>query len=134
MKILAIIPARGGSKGIPRKNIKELNGLPLIAYTIKAALNSNIDRVIVSTDDQEIKEVSEKYGAEVMLRPSNLALDNTPTLPVLQEIQARLEEPYDAVMTLQPTSPFRTSKHINAFELENRRGPQTIKAQIPPTT
>jgi CMP-N-acetylneuraminic acid synthetase len=113
MKILAIIPARGGSKGIPRKNIKELNGLPLIAYTIKAALNSNIDRVIISTDDLEIKEVSEKYGAEVILRPSTLALDTTPTLPVLQDIVSQLEESYDAVMTLQPTSPFRTSEHIN---------------------
>ncbi len=118
MKILGIIPARGGSKGIPKKNIKLLNGKPLIAYTIEAALASNIDRVVVSTDCKEIASISREYSAEVMMRPSHLAEDKTPTLPVLQDVVSRLEEKFDAVMTLQPTSPLRTSKHINeAIEL-----------------
>lgn len=117
MKILAIIPARGGSKGILRKNIKMLAGKPLIAYTIESALQATtLDRVIVSTDDDEIAEISHKFGAEVMMRPPELAEDKTPTLPVLQDVVARLKsEGYlpDAVMTLQPTSPLRTASHIN---------------------
>lgn len=118
MKILGVIPARGGSKGIPKKNIKLLNGKPLIAYTIEAALTSHLDRVVVSTDCEEIAKVAKEYGAEVMMRPAHLAEDKTPTLPVLQDVVARLDEEFDAVMTLQPTSPLRTSKHINeAMEL-----------------
>ncbi len=118
MKILGVIPARGGSKGIPKKNIKLLKGKPLIAYTIEAALNSKLDRVIVSTDCEEIAEVSKKYGAEVMMRPDALAQDTTPTLPVLQNIVSKLNKQYDAIMTLQPTSPLRTTKHIDeAIEL-----------------
>lgn len=118
MKILGIIPARGGSKGIPKKNIKLLNGKPLIAYTIEAALASNLYRVIVSTDCEEIASISKKYSVEVIMRPAHLAEDKTPTLPVLQDVVTRLEEEFDAVMTLQPTSPLRTSKHINeAIEL-----------------
>lgn len=113
MKILGIIPARGGSKGIPRKNIKLLNGKPLIAYTIEAALASNLDRVIVSTDCKEIAGISKEYGAEVMMRPSHLAEDKTPTLPVLQDVILKLNEKFDAVMTLQPTSPLRTVEDIN---------------------
>ncbi|MEM5557225.1 acylneuraminate cytidylyltransferase family protein [Aliarcobacter cryaerophilus] len=113
MKILGVIPARGGSKGIPKKNIKLLNGKPLISYTIEAALASNLNRVIVSTDCEEIAGVSKHYGVEVMMRPSHLAEDKTPTLPVLQDVVAKLEEKYDAVMTLQPTSPLRTVEDIN---------------------
>lgn len=113
MNILGIIPARGGSKGIPKKNIKILNGVPLIGYTIKAALNSNLDRIIVSTDCNEIAQIAEQYGVEVIKRPSELAEDKTPTLPVLQDIVKKLDEKYEAVMTLQPTSPLRTEKHIN---------------------
>ena len=118
MRILGIIPARGGSKGIPKKNIKLLNGKPLIVYTIEAALVSNLDRVVVSTDCEEIAKVSKEYGAEVMMRPAHLAEDKTPTLPVLQDVVARLENEFDALMTLQPTSPLRTVKNINeAIEL-----------------
>lgn len=113
MKILGIIPARGGSKGIPRKNIKLLNGKPLIAYTIEAALASNLYRVIVSTDCEEIANISKEYGAEVMMRPSHLAEDKTPTLPVLQNVISKLDKKFDAVMTLQPTSPLRTIEDIN---------------------
>ena len=100
MKILGIIPARAGSKGIPKKNIKLLNGKPLIAYTIEAALASNLDRVIVSTDCKEIAGISKEYGAEVIIRSFNLAEDTTPTLPVLQHVVSKLEVEFDAVMTL----------------------------------
>lgn len=118
MKIIGIIPARGGSKGIPKKNIKLLNGKPLIAYTIEVALASNLYRVVVTTDCEEIAKVSKEYGAEVLMRPDYLAEDITPTLPVLQDVVVRLQEKFDAVMTLQPTSPLRTSIHINeAIEL-----------------
>mgnify|MGYP006090038449 FL=1 len=118
MKTLGIIPARGGSKGIPKKNIKLLNGKPLIAYTLEAALSSTIDRVVVSTDCQEIAQVAKQFGVEVIIRPSELAKDSTPTLPVLQHIVNNINETFDAVVTLQPTSPLRVAKHINeAIEL-----------------
>jgi len=117
---VGIIPARGGSKGIPRKNIKSLLGKPLIAYTIKTALRcSLIDRVIVSTDDEEIANVARKYGAEVpFMRPRHLALDTTPTLPVLQHAVSYIEENegvvLDTVVLLEPTSPLRDVGYIDA--------------------
>lgn len=118
MKTLGIIPARGGSKGIPKKNIKLLNGKPLIAYTLEAALSSTIDRVVVSTDCQEIAQIAKQFGVEVIIRPSDLAKDSTPTLPVLQYTVNNINETFDAVVTLQPTSPLRVAKHINeAIEL-----------------
>ena len=97
MKSIAIIPARGGSKAIPRKNIIELGGKPLIAYVIEAALKvKKLDRVIVSTEDMEIAEITKKYGAELpFLRPKELAKDETPTLPVLQHAVRVLEEKED---------------------------------------
>jgi len=113
LKTLGIIPARGGSKGILKKNIKLLKNKPLIAYTIEAALSSNIDQVIVSTDCEEIAEISRIYGAEVMMRPENLADDNSATLPVLQNVIERLNMNFDAILTLQPTSPLRTTADIN---------------------
>lgn len=113
MKILGIIPARGGSKGISKKNIKPLNGKPLIAYTIEASLASKLDRLIVSTDCENIASVSKQYGSEVIMRPMHLAEDKTPMLPVLQDVIARLDEQFDAVMTLQPTSPLRSIININ---------------------
>ena len=116
-KILAIIPARGGSKGLPRKNILPLAGKPLIAYTIEAALRSKkLNRVIVSTNNEEILGVSHKYGAEVIMRPQDLAEDATPTEPVIKHAVSVLEaEGYkaDIIVTLQPTSPFRTSIQID---------------------
>src|ERR1700754_4353235 len=117
MKLLAIIPARGGSKGVPRKNIRPLAGRPLIAYSIVAAQQSKaVDRLLVSTDDAEIADVSRTLGAEVHLRPAALAMDDTPTRDVLEWVVTELAaEGYgcDAVLTLQPTSPARTSKHID---------------------
>jgi N-acylneuraminate cytidylyltransferase len=113
MKTIAVIPARGGSKGIPRKNIRPLGGRPLIAYTIEAALGSRLTRVVVSTEDAEISEISSKLGAEVVARPAELAQDETATLPVLQHAVSQAGGDFEAVMTLQPTSPFRTSGHID---------------------
>ncbi len=117
-KFLAVITARGGSKGLPRKNIRELCGKPLIAWTIEQAKNSKyLDRAIVSTDDEEIAEISKKYGGDVpFLRPKELALDTTSSIDVLQHIVDflhKIGERYDYVMLLQPTSPLRKEEDID---------------------
>lgn len=116
-KVLGIIPARGGSKRMPKKNIIKLKGQPLISYTINAGLKSKkIDRLVVSTDDREIARVSKDYGAEVIMRPENLAKNETPTLPVIRHVIKELEKSNyfpDMVMILQPTSPMRTSVDID---------------------
>jgi CMP-N,N'-diacetyllegionaminic acid synthase len=116
-KTIAIIPARGGSKGIPRKNIKSFLGKPLIAYTIKLALSCpEINKVIVSTEDEEITQISKGAGAEVPFkRPEKLAQDNSPTLPVLRHAIRFLEdqgEHYENIIILEPTSPLRTKQLI----------------------
>lgn len=116
MRVLAIIPARGGSKGVPRKNIRLLAGRPLLAYTVVAAQEANcLDRIAVSTEDAEIAAVARGLGAEVLNRPAALAADDTSTRAVLwhhvQELAAGGYRP-DAVMTLQPTSPLRRPTHI----------------------
>lgn len=124
MRILGIIPARGGSKSIPRKNIKDLGGKPLIAWAIEAGKESSVlDRLIVSTDDSEIAAVGREWGVEVpFMRPAELAEDKTPTLPVLQHAVQWLKEQEryypDAVILLQPTAPLRQAQHIReAVEL-----------------
>lgn len=113
-KVLAIIPARGGSKGLPGKNIKMLGGKPLIAWSIEAALNSaEIDRAIVTTDAQDIAQVASEFGADVpFLRPKELAADDTSSADVVLHVLNTLEEEFDIIVLLQPTSPFRTSQHI----------------------
>jgi len=113
MKYLGVIPARGGSKGIPKKNIKLLKGKPLILYTIEAAQNSNLDKIVVSTDCIDTANIALSAGVEVIMRPANLALDNSPTLPTLEHAYQECGAVHDAVITLQPTSPLRTEKHIN---------------------
>ncbi len=137
MRILGIIPARGGSKSVPRKNIKDLGGKPLIAWTIEAAKVSGVfDRIIVTTDDAEIAEVGKKWGAQVpFMRPPELAQDTTPTLPVLQHAITWLKEQEgyepDAAMILQPTSPFRTSEHLKgAVELFERTGSDSVVSVV----
>ena len=113
LEVLAVIPARGGSKGIPRKNIKDFAGFPLIAYSIAAAKQSSlVTRVIVSTDDEEIAEIARQWGAETpFLRPEEFARDNTLDLPVMQHCLAWLKENEDyqpdMVVWLRPTSPIR---------------------------
>lgn len=106
LSILAVIPARGGSKGLPRKNIRPIAGKPLIAWTIEAAKDSRLlDRCVVSTEDPEIAEVSRRHGAEVLARPPELATDEADTLPVLQH--ALKSCPADLLVLLQCTSPVR---------------------------
>lgn len=119
LKALALIPARGGSKGVPRKNIRPVCGKPLIAYSIETALAAKalFHRVLVSTDDAEIAEVAKKYGANVpFLRPMELANDEAPMIPVLQHAirfaEAEWGVRYDWVCLLQPTEPFRTVEDI----------------------
>jgi len=115
---LAVIPARGGSKGIPGKNIIKVQGKPLIQYTIDAAMKSKyLDCIFVSTDDEIIAEVALRGGAEVpFLRPSNLALDASKTIDVLVHVIDELKkqgERYDFLVLLQPTQPLRQSFHID---------------------
>jgi CMP-N-acetylneuraminic acid synthetase len=119
MRVLGLIPARGGSKGVPRKNIKLLCGRPLLGYTAESALGSKrLSRVILSTDDEEIAAVGRACGLEVpFLRPAELAQDSTPTLPVAQHAVRMLEEAgdhFDALCLLQPTNPLRRSEDIDA--------------------
>ncbi len=119
MKILAIVPARGGSKGIPQKNIYPLCNKPLIYYTIKAVQKSKmITRAILSSDSEEILNLSADYGLEApFVRPAELAQDDTPALPVIKHAVQWLEENdnyrADYIILLQPTSPLRTEKHID---------------------
>lgn len=117
-KILAVIPARGGSKGIPEKNIVEINGRPLIDYTISEALESKyLDRVITSTDSEKIAEIATKCGAEVpFLRPKSLAGDQSKTIDVLINLIKQLsvkDNNFDYIVLLQPTQPLRKAFHIN---------------------
>jgi N-acylneuraminate cytidylyltransferase len=117
--VFALIPARGGSKSIPHKNIRPFAGHPLIAYSIAAGLCAEtVTRVIVSTDDEEIAAISRRYGAETpFLRPVKYSQDNTPDLPVFQHALRWLAENEDyhpeIVVQLRPTSPFRRARHID---------------------
>lgn len=113
-RFLAVIPVRGGSKGIPRKNIKPLAGKPLLVWTIEAAHKSKyLDRCVVSTEDAEIKSVAEAWGGEVLDRPEELARDDTPGVePVLHAISVLPD--YDYVVLLQATSPLRGAEEIDA--------------------
>ncbi len=118
MNVLAVIPARGGSKGLKGKNLLPLAGRPLLAYTAEAArASSRLGRVIVSTDDGAIADAARGLGLEVpFVRPADLAADHTPMLPVLQHAaRAMREQGFDAdvVVLLQPTSPLRRSEHID---------------------
>ncbi|HEY6362338.1 MAG TPA: acylneuraminate cytidylyltransferase family protein [Vicinamibacterales bacterium] len=137
MEVLGIIPARGGSKGIPRKNLAPLGGRPLIAYTCDAARASRrLTRFVVSTDDEEIFEIARALVPETpLLRPPHLAADDTPMVDVLLDIVATLErrERYrpDAVVLLQPTSPFRRAEHVDAaVELLESSGADSVVTVI----
>jgi CMP-N,N'-diacetyllegionaminic acid synthase len=133
MTVLGVITARGGSKGIPGKNLKLLAGKPLIVHTIEAATQSRVfDRLIVSTDNGAIADAARAHGCEVpFLRPPDLARDDTPHLPVMQQAVAWLRdhEAYDpdAVMILQPTSPLRRPEDIcEAVEMLRRTGADSV--------
>ena len=124
LKILTIIPARGGSKGVPKKNIRLVGNKPLIAYTIEVALRSEVlDRIIVSTDSEEIAEISKRLGAEIpFIRPKGLSIDSAPTLPVIQHAVKSIESndlvTFDWILILQPTNPFKSTEDIgNAIKI-----------------
>jgi CMP-N,N'-diacetyllegionaminic acid synthase len=137
MRVLGIVPARGGSKGIPRKNLRLLGGKPLLAWTAEAALASvRLARVILSTDDPEIAAVGAACGLDVpFLRGPQLASDTAPTLPVVVDAVGRLErdgDHYDAVCLLQPTSPFRPAEDIDGcIELLESSGADSTVAVLP---
>lgn len=118
MKVLGIIPARGGSKGVKKKNIKLLGDKPLIQYTIDEAKKSILANVVLSTDDPKIAEISAQCGLPVpFMRPELLATDSAKSIPVMQHALSFMEEhdgvKYDAIMMLQPTTPFRLASDIN---------------------
>ena len=136
MYILGIIPARGGSKSVSKKNIRLLAGKPLIAYTIETAQKCKIlNRIVISTDDVEIAEVAKEYGGEApFIRSKDLSLDDTPMIPVLQHAVSFIEEKekihVDVVVLLDPTSPFRGAEDIEAciqkLERENADSVVTV--------
>lgn len=132
MRVLGLIPARGGSKGIPRKNLRPLAGKPLLCWTAEAALAARrLARVVVSTDDPEIAELARACGVEVpFMRPPELAGDAAPTLPAVVhalEWLAGRGERFDAVCLLQPTSPLRRAADIDgAVELMERTGADSV--------
>ena len=136
-RVLGVITARGGSKGVPRKNIRTVHGKPLLAWTAEAALSARrLSRVILTTDDEEIAETGRQYGLEVpFLRPAELAADDTPTLPVLQHAVAALEAAgarFDAVCLLQPTNPLRTAGVIDGcIDLLDMSGADAVVTLLP---
>lgn len=124
---LAIIPARGGSKRLPRKNALDLNGKPLIAYTIEAGLKSQyIDEVIVTSDNDEILDIAEEYGSLIIKRPEELASDTSTTFDAIKHTIENVKN-YDYVVLLQPTSPLRSEKDIDkAIELLNNKSANAV--------
>ena len=136
MRYLAIIPARGGSKGVPGKNLRPVRGKPLVVWSIEQALAcAAIDRVVVSTDSAEIAEVARAAGAEVpVMRPASLATDTTPTEPVLWHMLETLESAGyrpDAVILLQPTSPLRLPDSLdNAIARFEESGADSLVSAV----
>ena len=126
-KYLAIIPARGGSKRLPNKNILDLNGKPLIAWSIEAAKKSKyIDEIVVSSDSNEILEIAQKYNVKTIKRPDELATDTASSVDVVKHV-AENYPGYEYVVLLQPTSPLRNKKHIDeAIELLEKKNADAI--------
>lgn len=137
MRVLGLIPARGGSKGIARKNVRELAGKPLLQWTAEAALLArSLTSVVLTTDDDEIAAVGRRCGLSVpFVRPGELAADDTPTLPVVQHAVRTLEalgERFEAVCLLQPTNPFRKASDIDAcVELFRSTGADAVLSILP---
>lgn len=113
--VLALITARGGSKGLPKKNIRALGGKPLLAWTVEAARHSRyIDRIILSSDDQEIIKIGLQYGCECpFIRPAELASDDASTMDAVHHALANIKNRYEYIVLLQPTSPFRSAEDID---------------------
>ncbi len=137
MRVLGIIPARGGSKGIPRKNLRPLAGKPVLAYTVESARAArSLTRLLLSTDSREIAELGRRLGVEVpFLRPPELARDDTPMVPVLQHAVSYLEEAgesFDAVCVLQPTCPLRQPRVIDGCcRLMESSGADSVVTVLP---
>ncbi len=137
MRVLGVITARGGSKGIARKNLANLHGKPLLTYTADAALGAKrLDRVILSTEDEEIAQTGRDAGVEVpFMRPRELASDEAPTLPVLQHAVQWVEQSgdyFDAICLLQPTTPLRRAEDIDAcVSLLERTGADAVVTVLP---
>lgn len=137
LTVLGVITARGGSKGVPRKNLRPLGGRPLLVWTILAALASRrLTRTILSTDDEELARLGRESGVEVpFLRPAELASDTAPTLPVLQHAVAMMENTgarFDAICLLQPTTPLRTAADIDAcIETLEQTGADAVVTMSP---
>ncbi|WP_299809567.1 acylneuraminate cytidylyltransferase family protein [uncultured Shewanella sp.] len=134
---IALITARGGSKGLPRKNVLQLGGKPLIGWTIQAAIHSSgIDMVFVSTEDEEIAEISKHFGALIIPRPQDLAKDTSTSESVIEHAIGYLSEQgvqMDTMTLLQPTSPLRTSMHIdNAFQLYKDKAANLVLGAFEP--
>ena len=133
MKTLGIIPARGGSKGIPRKNLRHLGNKPLIAWTIEQALGATLlDDIIVTTEDQEIADVAKRWGAKVpFMRPPELAQDTTPGIDVIMHALDYAQD-FQRILVLQPTSPFRTSADTDGIiQFCNDRGTPSAVSVTP---
>lgn len=127
--VLGIIPARGGSKGVPRKNVRELGVKPLVAWTIEAAISSGcFDKIIVSTDCENIAETAKSYGAEVpFLRPDYLSSDEAKTTDAVSHVLEAINQRFDLVAVLQPTSPFRSGEQISqAFDIMRKMGSKSL--------
>ena len=137
MRVLGLITARGGSKGVPRKNVRLLNGKPLLEYTAAAASEArSLCRLVISTDDAEIADVARRCGVDVpFMRPSELALDTSPTFPVLEHALVTLREQgdeFDAVCLLQPTNPLRRASDIDAcVEILRSTGADSVVSVLP---
>lgn len=132
MRTLGIIPARAGSKGVPQKNIRVVGGYPLIYYSIWAArLSHLLSYFVVSTDDEKIAAIAEKYNAKVIMRPPELATDECPLVPVIQHslknIEKQTKEEFKYIVVLQPTSPLRTSEDIdNSIDLLRKKRADSV--------
>lgn len=136
MRVLGLVPARGGSKGVPRKNVRELLGMPLLEWTTRVALESPaLERVVLSTDDPEIAELGKSLGVDVpFLRPPYLADDDAPMIGVVQHALRSLEkaDDYDAVCLLQPTNPLRRRDDVDgAVELLDRTHADSVISVAP---
>ena len=117
-EVLAVVPARGGSKGVPRKNLRDIDGTPMVAYQIRTARSADeVDRTVLSTDDDEIAAVGREYGAEIpFVRPASLATDGVPVIAAVKHCAEFFGDAGDLpsyTVCLQPTSPFTTAKQIN---------------------
>lgn len=133
-KIVAFIPARGGSKGLPNKNIKEFAGKPLIAHSIEYALHSNlIDSVVVSTDDKNISQISKTFAAHVINRPSKFATDTATTESVINHYLASLSNKPEIIILLQPTSPLRPKDSLDKAIKKYKEGNYDTLLSISPT-